>query len=130
MIIDTSAVVSIAMDEPRALNLLHQLHQAPKRFMSVASAAEACLLLVGRLDEGGRSDLDALLRHLKIELIPVDAAQCAVAQEAGVRFGKGRHGAALNFGDCFSYALAAVRNDELLCTGNDFAQTDIAVVRW
>ena len=129
MIVDTSAVVSIAMDEPHARDLLRQLHQAPARFMSVASAVEACLVLVGRLGEGGRSDLDALLRHLKIELVPVDAEQCAVAQEAGVRFGKGRHGAGLNFGDCFSYALAAVRNDELLCTGNDFAQTDIAVVK-
>ena len=130
MIVDTSVVVSIAMDEPNALDLLQQLHQAPTRLMSVASAVEACLMLVGRLGDGGRSDLDALLRHLNIELVPVDAEQCAVAQEAGVRFGKGRHGAALNFGDCFSYALAAVRNDQLLCTGNDFAQTDIAVVRW
>lgn len=128
MIVDTSVVVSIAMDEPNAVNLLHKLHEAPTRLMSVASAVEACLVLVGRLGEGGRSDLDALLRHLKIELVPVDAEQCAVAQEAGVRFGKGRHSAALNLGDCFSYALAAVRNDELLCTGNDFAQTDIAVV--
>ena len=130
MIVDTSVVVSIAMDEPNSLDLLQKLHQAPARFMSVASAIEACLVLVGRLGEGGRSDLDALLRHLKIELVPVDAEQCAVAQEAGVRFGKGRHGAALNFGDCFSYALAAVRNEELLCAGNDFAQTDIAVVRF
>lgn len=130
MIVDTSVVVSIAMEEPNALTLLHKLHEAPTRLMSVASAVEACLVLVGRLGEGGRSDLDALLRHLKIELVPVDAEQCAVAQEAGVRFGKGRHGAALNFGDCFSYALAAVTNDELLCTGNDFSQTDIAVVRY
>ena len=129
MIIDTSAVVSIAMEEPNALALLHKLHEAPTRFMSVASAVQACLVLVGRLGDGGKSDLDALLRHLRIELVPIDAEQCAVAQEAGVRFGKGRHGAALNFGDCFSYALAAVRNEELLCTGNDFAQTDIAVVR-
>ena len=130
MIVDTSALVSIAMDEPNALDLLHKLHQAPARFMSVASAVEACLVLVGLLGDGGRSDLDALLRHLKIVLVPVDAEQCSVAQEAGVRFGKGRYRAALNFGDCFSYALAAVRNDELLCTGNDFAQTDIAVVSW
>jgi len=130
VIVYTSAVVSIAMEEPNAMDLLHKLHQAPTRLMSVASAVEACLVLVGRLGDGGRSDLDALLRHLKIELVPVDAEQCAVAQEAGVRFGKGRHRAALNFGACFSYALAAVRNDELLCTGNDFAQTDITVVRW
>ncbi len=130
MIVDTSVEVSIATDEPRALDLLRKLHEAPTRLMSVASAAEACLVLVGRLGEGGRSDLDALLRHLKIELVPVDAEQCAVAQEAGVRFGKGRHGTALNFGDCFSHALAAVQNDALLCTGHDFAQTDIAVVQW
>lgn len=130
MIVDTSVVVSIATEEPSALALLRRLHEAPTRLMSVASATEACLVLVARLGEGGRSDLDALLRHLKIELVPVDAEQCALAQEACVRFGKGRHGAALNFGDCFSYALAAVQNDALLCTGNDFAQTDIAVVHW
>jgi len=128
MIVDTSVVVSIAMEDPNALDLLHKLHQAPSRYMSVASAVEACMILVGMLGDGGRSDLDALLRHLKIELVPVDADQCAVAQEAGVRFGKGRHGAGLNFGDCFSYALATVRNDELLYTGNGFGHTDVAVV--
>ena len=71
MIVDTSAVVCIAMDERNALELLHKLHEAPTRHMSVASAVEACLVLVGRLGDGGRSDLDALLRHLKIELVPL-----------------------------------------------------------
>ena len=96
--------------------------------MSVASALEACLVLVGRLGEGGKSDLDSLLRQLRIEIVPVDHAQCAVAQEAAVRFGRGRHSAALNYGDCFSYALAAVSADILLCKGNGFSLTDIAVV--
>ena len=128
MIVDTSALISIALEEPNATALLRALHQAPVRRMSMASAVEACLALVGRLGDGGKSDLDALLRHLHIELVPMDAQQCQVAQEAGVRFGKGRHAASLNFGDCFSYALAATTNDSLLCTGDDFARTDIVVV--
>ncbi len=127
MIVDTSAIISIALDEPDATALLRALHSATVRRMSVASALEACLVLVGRLGEGGKSDLDSLLRQLRIELVPVDHAQCEVAQEAAIRFGRGRHAAGLNYGDCFSYALAAVSNDTLLCIGNDFARTDIAV---
>ena len=128
MIVDTSAIISIALAEPDADALLRALHSATVRQMSVASALEACLVLVGRLGEGGKSDLDSLPRQLRIELVPVDRAQCEVAQEAAARFGRGRHAAGLNYGDCFSYALAAVSNDTVLCIGNDLSRTDIAVV--
>ena len=128
MIVDTSAIISIALDEADAGALLRALHAAPVRRMSVASALEACLVLVARVGEGGKSDLDSLLRQLRIELVPVDLAQCEVAQEAAVRFGRGRHAARLNYGDCFSYALAALSTDTLLCIGNDFSRTDITVV--
>ncbi len=127
MIVDTSAIVAIALGEPTAEPLLEALHGATTRRMSVASALEACLVLVGRFGEAGRSDFDALLRQLRIELVPVDLVQAGIAQEAAVRFGRGRHPAALNFGDCFSYALAAATSDVLLCTGDDFPATDIAV---
>lgn len=127
MIVDTSAIIAIALAEPGAEQLLRALHSADTRRMSVASALEACLVLVGRLGEAGKSDLDALLRQLRIELVPVDLEQAAIAQEAAVRFGRGRHSASLNYGDCFSYALAAATGDQLLCTGDDFPATDIRV---
>lgn len=129
MIVDTSAFIAIALGEPDAEALLRALHGASVRRMSVASALEACLVLVGRLGEAGKSDCDALLRQLRIDLVPVDLAQGQIAQEAAVRFGRGRHPAALNYGDCFSYALAAATGDALLCTGDDFPATDLDVVR-
>ena len=127
MIVDTSALVAIAMSEPHATRLLKKLHAAPHRRVSVATVLEACLVLVGRLGDVGKSDLDALVRQLDLELIPVDIEQCRIAQEAAIRFGRGRHAAALNYGDYFSYALATVTNEPLLCVGDDFARTDVAV---
>ena len=128
MIIDTSALIAIALAEPEADAMLRALHAAPVRRMSVASVLEACLVLAGRLGEAGKSDLDALLRQLRIDVVPVDLEQGAIAQEAAIRFGRGRHPAALNYGDCFSYALAVASGDALLCTGSDFPRTDVAVV--
>lgn len=125
MIVDTSAVIAIAFREPSSAQLLRVLHASPVRRMSVASALEACLVMVARVGEGGRSDLDALLRQLDIELVPVDLEQGRIAQEAAVRFGRGRHAAALNFGDCFGYALAVASNDALLFVGDDFSRTDV-----
>ncbi len=125
MIVDTSALVAIALGEPAAVRLLRRLHGAPTRRISIASVIEACLVLVGRLGEGGRSALEALLRRLDIEVVPVDLEQGRIAQEAAVRFGRGWHGAALNYGACFSDALAVAEDDELLCVGDDFPQTDV-----
>ncbi len=128
MIVDTSALIAIALGEEGSERLVQKLHNAPVRRMSVASAVEACLLLVGRFGEGGRSDLDALLRQLDIELVPVNLAQCQIAQEAAVRYGRPRHAASLNYGDCFSYALAVATDDELLFVGDDFPRTDVQTV--
>jgi ribonuclease VapC len=127
MIVDTSALIAIALGEPETIRLLKRLHEAPTRRISIASVLEACLVLVGRLGEGGRSELEALLRQLDIDVVPVDLEQGRIAQEAAVRFGRGRHGAALNYGDCFSYALAVAEDDELLCVGDDFPKTDVRV---
>ena len=79
-----------------------------------------------RGDEGAR-DLDLLLAKLKIEIIPFTARQADLARKAFRRYGRGRHSAQLNFGDCFAYALAKDTSTPLLCKGNDFAQTDISV---
>ncbi len=128
MIVDTPALVAIALGEPDADRLLQQLHAAPVRRMSAASVVEACLVFVGRFGAGGKSDLHALIRQLNIEIVPVDLDQCRIAQEAGVRFGRGRHAASLNFGDCFSYALAVATGDVLLYVGSDFLHTDLPVV--
>jgi ribonuclease VapC len=125
MIVDTSAVIAIAFSEPASGHLLRVLHAAHTRRMSVASALEACLVMVARIGEGGRSDLEALLRQLDIDIVPVDLEQGRIAQEAAVRFGRGRHAAALNFGDCFGYALAVATDDDLLFVGDDFSRTDV-----
>lgn len=127
VIVDTSALVAIALSEPHATQLLERLHAAPRRRISVATLLEACLVLVGRLGDVGKSDLDALVRQLDLEIVPVDVEQGRIAQEAAIRFGRGRHAAALNYGDCFSYALATVANEPLLCVGDDFVRTDVAV---
>ncbi len=130
MIVDTSALIAIALGEPAAPRLLKQLHAAAVKRISTATVLEACLVLVGRLGESGRSELDALVRQLDLEIVPVDLQQGRIAQEAAVRFGRGRHNASLNYGDCFSYALAIAENDELLCVGDDFPRTDVLVAAY
>jgi ribonuclease VapC len=125
MIVDTSALIAIALGESSSPELLQLLHAAPVKRISTASVLEACLVLVGRLGESGRSELDALVRQLELEIVPVDLEQGRIAQEAAVRFGRGRHRASFNYGDCFSYALAIAQNDALLQVGDDFPQTDV-----
>lgn len=93
--------------------------------MSVASLLETTMVVEGRVGSSGSFDLDALLATYEIELIPVDAEQAEAARVAWRRYGKGNHPARLNFGDCFSYALAKTTGEPLLFKGNDFSQTDI-----
>jgi ribonuclease VapC len=88
-------------------------------------AAQAGIVVIARLGPAGVAELDALMAQLGIELIPVDAAQVAFARDGFSRFGKGRHPAALNFGDLFAYALATSRELSLLYVGQDFARTDV-----
>jgi ribonuclease VapC len=128
MTLDTSAVVAVIRGEPEKLEFIELIEQAPRLLMSSVSVLEATIVLEGRKGEAGRFDLDSFLRKASIEIIPFDHEQLIEAREAFRRFGKGRHRAGLNFGDCASYALAQWSNEPLLFKGTDFSATDVPKV--
>ena len=130
MVIDTSALLAILLREGPADRLLAALWGASSRRVSAATVLEASLVLVARLGDRGDLELDAALRELALEIVPVTAEQLRLARDAGVQFGKGRHSAGLNFGDLFSYSLAASLGEPLLFVGDDFARTDVLVATW
>jgi ribonuclease VapC len=124
--VDSSAVVAVALRERSAEWLVEQLRAASGRLMTVANALEVAMVVESRTGgavSGRRAVLDA-----EVSLVPVDEQLGDAAIRAWRRFGKGRHRAALNFGDCFSYALAANRGVRLLCVGDVFAHTDLDVL--
>jgi ribonuclease VapC len=125
MVIDTSALLAALQDEPERRRFNESIEAADSRVMSVASFVEVSILLESRFGAEGLRDLDQFIERAGIELAPVDLEQARVARGAFSRFGKGRHPAALNYGDCFSYALARVLGEPLLFKGDDFSQTDI-----
>ncbi|SMF22207.1 ribonuclease VapC [Tistlia consotensis] len=129
MIVDTSAVLAVLLQEPDAGTIAQALETAARRLVSAVSVLEAAIVLTARKGGSGVQQLDLLLSVGGFEIVPFDAEQAFAAREAFERFGKGRHPAALNFGDCAVYALAATRAMPLLFKGNDFARTDIASVR-
>lgn len=125
IVVDTSAVVAIAAREPDADLLSRALLKAPGRSMSAGNYLECAMVMIRRR-LGGRAELDAWLRERRIAIIPVDRELAELAADAFIRFGKGRHPAGLNYGDCFAYALAKHLRAPLLFRGDDFAETDIA----
>ena len=126
IVVDSSALVAILRREPSSDALLEMAARAAGRLISAGTLIETAMVVTARLGAAGGAELDALVARLGIELVPVDGIQAAVAREAFRRFGKGRHPAALNFGDLFAYALAKNRSLPLLYVGEDFARTDIA----
>ncbi|MDP2119577.1 MAG: type II toxin-antitoxin system VapC family toxin [Hoeflea sp.] len=127
MVIDTSAIVAIALDEPEAAVFESRIAADPVRLISAATVFEAAMVLEARLGDAGGSELDLWLHKIGVEIVTVDVEHADQARRAWRRYGKGRHPAGLNYGDCFSYALAALSGEPLLYKGNDFAQTDIRV---
>lgn len=125
MVIDTSAIAAVAFNEPDAETYERKVVDAPRRFISAATILELTIVIEARLGDDGAAELDLWLYKAGVEIVAVDAEQIAAARLAWRRFGKGRHPAGLNFGDCFSYALAKSRHEPLLFKGNDFARTDI-----
>jgi ribonuclease VapC len=125
MVIDTSAIVAIALNEPDAASLEQRIADDPVRVISAATILEAAMVIEARLGEAGGSELDLWLHKVGVEIVAVEAEHADQARRAWRRYGKGRHPAALNYGDCFSYALAALTGEPLLYKGNDFSQTDI-----
>lgn len=128
MVIDTSALVAMLTDEPDAPGLEAAVEADPVRLMSTASFVEAAIVIETRFGESGGRELDLWMHRAGVNLVAVDADQADTARAAYRRFGKGRHRAGLNYGDCFAYALAKTSGERLLCKGDDFSHTDIGVV--
>jgi ribonuclease VapC len=125
MVIDTSALLAVLQDEPERRIFNEAIEAADSRAMSVATFLEVSMVIESRYGSEGLRDLDQFIDRAGIELIAVDAEQAHVGRRAFSRFGKGRHAAGLNYGDCFAYALAIVLGEPLLFKGGDFALTDV-----
>ena len=129
MIVDTSALVAIAWDEPERARFEDAIEADPVRLVSAASVLEGAIVMMCRAGGAAASEAVArfheLLDQLGLDIEPVSATQIAMAEAAYLSFGKGLHPAGLNFGDCFAYALAKETGEPLLFKGEDFAQTDL-----
>ncbi|MHB1193081.1 MAG: type II toxin-antitoxin system VapC family toxin [Longimicrobiales bacterium] len=125
VVLDTSALIGILQNEPEADALLASLESADLRYVSAASVVETGIVLQARFGDHGERELDLLLQRAEVEIVPVTPDHAEMARGAFRRFGKGRHPAGLDFGDCFAYALALSLDARLLFTGEDFARTDV-----
>jgi ribonuclease VapC len=125
VILDTSAIMAILKDEPEATCFGAALADAETVAVSAATLVEAGMVAEGRGGPSAGEQLDRLVLQLRAEIVPFTAAQAAIARDAWRRYGKGRHPAKLNLGDCFAYALAKARGETLLFKGADFALTDV-----
>lgn len=128
MVIDSSALVAILQAEAAGPALAKAIEDDSVRLVSAASLLETSIVIESRYREAGALKLDSLIRKTKLEVVAVSAEQAEIARDAWRRFGKGRHRANLNFGDCFSYALAKDRGERLLFVGEDFSKTDLECV--
>jgi ribonuclease VapC len=125
MVIDSSALIAILFDEPERLELENLINADPLRLISAVTKLEAGMVMVGQ--RGSAEPLDRLLATVSARIIPFDDHQADIAREAFTRYGKGRHKAGLNFGDCAAYALAVAEAEPLLFKGTDFSATDVGV---
>jgi ribonuclease VapC len=125
MVIDTSAVVAVLFDEPGWEFVNATIARDAGPVMSAVTRVECGLVVEARYRDQGRLLLEDYLVNADITVIPTDDEQVRLALDAWRRYGRGRHPARLNLGDCFSYALAKARGDRLLYVGNDFSQTDV-----
>jgi ribonuclease VapC len=126
MVVDTSAVVAILEDEPERPSFVRALARANDPLISAATLFECSIVMHSRGGDRAIERLDELLLSAGVRCVALDIAHVHAAREAWTRYGKGRSPAALNFGDCFSYALATTTGRPLLFKGDDFAQTDVA----
>ena len=128
MVIDTSALLAILLGEPEAASCARAIAGDAKRLVSALSALEAAIVIHARKGPAGVRELDLLLHAAGATVVSLDADQVLLARAAYEKFGRGHHRAALNLGDCCTYALARSSGEPLLCKGEDFAQTDVAIV--
>ena len=125
MIIDTSALVAILYGEPEAADFARRIHDAAVCRISVATHVELSMVIESQLGPEGMRQAETFIRRAGLIIEPVTVEHGELARQAFLDFGKGRHRAALNFGDCFSYALAKATGEPLLFKGNDFGETDL-----
>ncbi|HLY55738.1 MAG TPA: type II toxin-antitoxin system VapC family toxin [Stellaceae bacterium] len=125
MVVDTSAIVAILLAERDAEPIARVLGEAHARLISAVTRVELSFVIESRKGEPGRHDLERLLGSGGFEVVAVTPHHADLAIEAFRRYGKGRHPAGLNIGDCFSYALAVAIDHPLLFKGSDFAKTDV-----
>lgn len=125
MVIDTSALVAILTGEAERRRFIDAIESAESRLVSAATFVETAIVIESRYGADGLHAFDLFLAKAEVEIVAVDADQAHAARRAFSRFGKGRHQAGLNYGDCFSYALANVRSEPLLFKGDDFPHTDV-----
>ena len=125
MVIDSSALMAILSGEPEERLFRQLISRASNRLLGAPSRVELGIVALARRGEPGLEEMQALIDHLDLEVVALSDEQAALAIDAFRRFGKGRHPAGLNFGDCFSYALARLTQEPLLFKGDDFSQTDL-----
>lgn len=128
MIIDSSAILAVIGREPGYERIVHQLAASLRTRIGAPTRLEAGIVLTARFGPRGKTALARFLQENSIETVVFDEAHASVALDAYSRFGKGRHPAALNFGDCCTYATASVAREPLLCIGDDFVKTDLVLV--
>jgi ribonuclease VapC len=130
MVLDTSVLIAILAAEPEATALAAAIAAADVCRLSAASLLETAIVIEARHGQAGGQKLDELINAAQIQIEPVTAEQVTAARLAYRTYGKGRHPAGLNYGDCFSYALAKISDEPLLFKGEDFSQTDIEAVAY
>jgi ribonuclease VapC len=128
MVVDTSALLAIFLAEPERGEFLELITQAETRCISAANALETGIVLEARRGEAAGREFDLFLHHAKFDVVSVDSEQMEIARLAWRKYGKGRHPAGLNFGDCFAYALAKTMGQPILFKGDDFKRTDLLPV--
>ena len=128
MVLDTSAILAILLEEREAATIADLISKDSKRLISAGTILELMIVIESRKGEAGGRELDLFLHRAKIDVVPFDGEQAEIARTAWRHYGKGNHSAGLNFGDCFAYALAKISGEPLLFKGNDFNQTDIHFV--
>jgi len=128
MVLDTSAVLAILLNEPEAPAFERAIESDPTRLMSAASFLETAIVIEARFGEAGGVELDLLVHKAGIDIAAVTADQAEIGRQAFRQYGRGRHPAAMNFGDCFAYALSRTSGEPLLFKGDDFSRTDVTPV--
>ncbi len=127
MVVDSSALIALLLAEPETDRLVSAIAAASERLLSAASYLETAIVMTARFGPQSQEKLDKLVAPLSIDIIPFTAEQARIAVTAFQRYGRGSgHPAALNYGDCFTYALAKLTGQSVLFKRNDFARTDLA----